>query len=103
LAIETGWPPPPLLVMVTNATGTRPGGSATSAASRARSMLPLNGCGAARSRLSGQGRSSATAPAASMFARVVSKWVLFGTTSPLRSMVAARIRSAARPWWVGTT
>jgi hypothetical protein len=38
-----------------------------------------------------------------MLARVVSKWVLFGTQSPGRSIVAARIRSAALPWCVGIT
>jgi hypothetical protein len=36
-------------------------------------------------------------------ARVVSKWVLFGTTSPGLHSVENRIRSAARPWCVGST
>src|SRR3712207_8251281 len=49
---------------------------------RSRSMLPLNGCSSDGTRASAIGMSSATAPVASTFARVVSKCVLFGTTFP---------------------
>jgi hypothetical protein len=45
--------------------------------------------------------SMASAPVASTFARVVSKWVLFGTTLPAPPMTEKRIFSAARPWWTG--
>ena len=48
-------------------------------------------------------RSTASAPVASTFARVVSKWVLFGITLPGPPMTENRIFSAARPWWVGMT
>ena len=47
--------------------------------------------------------SSAVALRASMLARVVSKWVLFGTMSPAFTAVPNRMRSAARPWCVGMT
>ncbi len=45
--------------------------------------------------------SSASAPLASTFARVVSKWVLFGIVRPGPPIELNRIFSAARPWWVG--
>ena len=81
---DTGWPPPELLVTVTITSGTRAavlGEQAPRAPSR--SMLPLNGCTSARDRAPrGSTRSTASAPATSMLARVVSKWVLLGTTSP---------------------
>ena len=64
-------------------------------------MLPLNGCSDDGSRPSGITRSIASAPVASTFARVVSKWVLFGTTLPGPPMTEKRILSAARPWWIG--
>ena len=41
------------------------------------------------------------APVNSQLARVVSKWLLLGTTSPGLHMTEKRIRSAARPWCVG--
>ena len=47
--------------------------------SRSRSMFPLNGWRELGSRPSGITRSTASAPVASTLARVVSKWVLFGT------------------------
>jgi hypothetical protein len=43
------------------------------------------------------GRSSASAPVCSTFARVVSKCVLFGTTFPGPPRTEKRMRSAARP------
>ena len=66
-------------------------------------MLPLNGCRLDGSSASGIGRSTASAPVASTFARVVSKCVLFGTTFPGPPIAVKRIFSAARPWWVGIT
>ena len=48
-------------------------------------------------------RSTASAPVNSTFARVVSKWVLFGMARPGPAIVENRIFSAARPWWVGMT
>ena len=45
-------------------------------------MLPLNGCRLRGWRPSGIARSTASAPVDSMLARVVSKWVLLGTTRP---------------------
>ena len=48
-------------------------------------------------------RSTASAPVDSTFARVVSKWVLFGTTFPGPAIAENRIFSAARPWCVGIT
>ena len=56
--------------------------SSSSASRRSRSMFPLNGWSDAGSRPSGITRSTASAPVASTLARVVSKWVLFGTTLP---------------------
>ena len=102
-SIETGCPPPELFVTVIMASGTFVSGSARTRSSASRSMSPLNGPGAERSPASAQGRSSAVAPTNSMLALVVSKWVLFGTTSSGRQTVVNRMRSAARPWWVGMT
>ena len=67
------------------------------------SMLPLNGWIVAGSWPSGITRSTASAPVASMLARVVSKWVLLGMTLPGPPTTLKRIFSAARPWWVGMT
>jgi hypothetical protein len=39
----------------------------------------------------------------STFARVVSKWVLFGIALPGPPMAENNIFSAALPWWVGMT
>ncbi len=104
LASETGWPPPELLVTVMNTTGmaSRPR-SAMRASSASTSMLPLNGWRADGWRPSAMGRSRASAPVNSTLARVVSKWVLFGTTLPGPATTLNRIFSAARPWWVGIT
>ncbi len=66
-------------------------------------MLPLNGWTAEGTRPSAMTRSRASASSTSTFARVVSKWLLFGTTSPAFSTVWNRMRSAARPWCVGMT
>src|SRR5712692_30110 len=81
LAIETGWPPPELFVTVSITRGTRFGPTRSMSCSRrAVSILPLKGCMRAGSSASGMGRSTASAPTNSQLARVVSKWVLFGTT-----------------------
>ena len=64
-------------------------------------MLPLKSSRACVSAASGTGRSTARAPTNSMFARVVSKCVLLGTTFPGRHITVKRMRSAARPWCVG--
>ena len=64
-------------------------------------MLPLNGCLDDGTSASGTGRSSASAPVNSTFARVVSKCVLFGMVLPGPPSTLNRIFSAARPWWVG--
>ncbi len=103
LAMETGWPPMVLLVTVRNTKGTSRARSVRTASSRSRSMLPLKGASAWVSAASGQGRSRATPRSYSMLARVVSKWVLLGTMSPLFTVSANRMRSAARPWWTGMT
>ena len=101
---ETGWPPPELFVIVTITAGTSAGArAASSRSSAARSMFPLNGCTRAGSSASGMGRSTASAPVYSMFARVVSKCVLFGTILPGPPIAVKRIFSAARPWCVGIT
>ena len=89
-SIETGWPPPELLVTVSITSGTR------SRPTRAMScfqgfdvhvalerMVLTPGCLA-----SAMGRSTASAPTNSTLARVVSKWVLLGTTSPFLHMHA---------------
>ena len=104
LAIDTGWPPPELLVTVTKTTGmaSRPR-SAMRPSSAAASMFPLNGWIVAGWRPSAMGRSTASAPVNSTLARVVSKWVLFGTALPGPATTLNRIFSAARPWWVGIT
>jgi hypothetical protein len=94
---ETGCPPPELLVTVTNTTGTSAARAVSSASSAATSTFPLNGWIADGSRPSGMTRSTASAPVASTFARVVSKWVLLGITLPGPPMTEKRIFSAARP------
>ena len=60
-------------------------------------MSPLNGCREEGTRASGTGRSSASAPVNSTFARVVSKCVLLGTTWPGPAIALKMIFSAARP------
>ena len=80
-AIETGCPPPELLVTVSITSGIFAAPSAAiSASSAATSMLPLKSSRACVSRASGMGRSTARAPVNSTLARVVSKCVLEGTT-----------------------
>ncbi len=102
LAIETGCPPPVLLVMVI-----MPKGILAAPffwihrSSLSRSIFPLKGASKAGSNPSSQTKSTAWAPANSIFARVVSKWLLLGITSPGLTWVWARMPSAARPWWVG--
>src|ERR1019366_5385276 len=87
LAMETGWPPPELLVTVSIASGMLGAPSETIRdSSAAASMLPLKSRRACVSAASGMGRSTARAPVNSMLARVVSKWVLEGTTWPGRHM-----------------
>jgi hypothetical protein len=98
---ETGWPPPELFVIVTKTTGTSL--SVSTRSSAARSMLPLKGWSALGSSPSGMSRSTASAPVNSTLARVVSKWLLFGTVLPSPPSWLNRIRSAARPWCVGMT
>ncbi len=100
---ETGWPPPELFVIVIITQGTSAPRSVRRASRALTSMFPLNGCSLLGSWPSGMTRSSASAPVNSMLARVVSKWVLLGTTFPAPPMTEKRIRSAARPWWVGMT
>ena len=99
--MDTGWPPPELFVSVMNTTGTSR--SASTPRSASTSMFPLNGCREDVTSASGIGRSSASAPVYSTFARVVSKWVLFGIVRPGPPTTLNRIFSAARPWWVGIT
>ena len=67
---------------VTITSGTRSPSSASVRSSAARSMLPLKGWISDGTRPSGMTRSRASASSTSMLARVVSKWVLFGTTCP---------------------
>ncbi len=64
-------------------------------------MFPLKGWRAAGTFPSAMTRSRASDSSTSTFARVVSKWLLFGTICPGFRIVWKRIRSAARPWWVG--
>ena len=97
--MDTGWPPPELFVSVMNTTGTSRSASARRSAST--SMFPLNGCLDDGTSASGMGRSSASAPVYSTFARVVSKCVLFGIVRPRPPTALNRIFSAARPWCVG--
>jgi hypothetical protein len=66
-------------------------------------MLPLKGWREDGTCASATGMSSASAPVNSTFARVVSKWVLFGIVFPAPPIALKRIFSAARPWWVGIT
>ena len=81
--MDTGWPPPELLVTVSITSGTRRAPvSSISASSAATSMLPLNGCRVLGERALGNRQIDRLRAANSTLARVVSKWVLFGTTSP---------------------
>ena len=70
-----------MIVTITTGTLSAPR-SEMSRSSASTSMLPLNGCSAAGSWPSAMTRSTASAPVNSTFARVVSKWVLLGTTLP---------------------
>ncbi len=104
LAIETGCPPPELLVTVTMTNGMRSDPTSRIVSSRAStSMLPLNGWRASGSVPSSMTTSRASAPRYSTLALVVSKWVLLGTTWPSSTITVNRMCSAARPWWVGMT
>ena len=90
--------------MVTMTTGTFSGPRSRISWSKAAiSTFPLNGCKLAGSSPSAMTRSTASARVNSMLARVVSKWVLLGTTRPSPPITEKRIFSAARPWWVGMT
>ncbi len=102
-SIETGWPPPRVV---------RDGDHAQRDVRRARlramnspraavSRLPLKSAMPSGSVPSAMGRSTASAPENSMLARVVSKWELLGMCLPWPPTMENRIRSAARPWWVG--
>ena len=73
------------------------------ASSAATSMLPLNGWQRRRVAALGDHEVDRLGAGASTLARVVSKWVLFGTTLPGPPRTVNRIFSAARPWWVGIT
>ena len=81
---DTGCPPPELLVTVTMTSGTRSPSASSVRSSAARSTLPLKGWTSDGTRPSGITRSRASAPSTSTLARVVSKWLLLGTTSPER-------------------
>ena len=61
----------------------------------------MNGCRLRGCVPSAITRSTASAPECSMLARVVSKWLLLGITLPGPPTSSNRIRSLARPWWVG--
>jgi hypothetical protein len=96
----TGCPPPLLLVTVIITSGTRSGPtSRRSDSSSAGSMFPLNGCRDRGCLPSSITRSTAFAPECSTLARVVSKWLLLGTTLPGPPTSSKSIRSLARPWW----
>ena len=100
--IETGWPPCELLVTVIMHSGMF---AAPVLAMYSRSaavfMFPLKSASTSGSIPSAVGRSSASAPENSILARVVSKWALLGMCLPWPPTIENRIRSAARPWWVG--
>src|SRR5207245_2501448 len=100
---ETGWPPPELLVRVSMTRGTRPGLAARQASSLPKSMFPLKGWRPLACLPSATRRSIAVPPLTSTLARVVSKCVLLGTTSPGFKTVEKRRFSATRPWCVGMT
>ena len=101
LVSETGWPPPELLVTVSTTSGTRPAFSPSHPPRRSMSILPLKGWSHVGSSPSGITKSSASAPEASILARVVSKWVFPGIASPSPPTSPKRMRSAARPWCTG--
>ena len=86
---------------VMNTTGTSRSESTRRSAST--SMSPLKGWREDGTSASATGRSSASAPVNSTFARVVSKCVLFGMVLPGPPSALNRIFSAARPWCVGIT
>ena len=103
LAMDTGWPPPELFVIVNITSG-------IFSAPPARSVRPARhvhvsfewmqvaGLLGFRDRnVHGGGAHKFT------LARVVSKCVLFGTMSPFLHITLNRMRSAARPWCVGIT
>ena len=100
--METGWPPPELLVTVIMHSGMRARPvSAICRRSLAGSMFPLKGWTREGTFPSAMTRSTALAPVYSMLARVVSKWLLLGISDSRFAQTENRMRSAARPWWVG--
>ena len=100
--IETGWPPCELFVTVIMHSGMFFAPVSRMNSRRAAVlMLPLKSAMQSGSMPSAVGRSTATAPENSTFARVVSKWELLGTYLPGPPTMENRIFSAARPWWVG--
>src|SRR5208283_4230687 len=103
-SIEMGCPPTELLVAVRMTRRTRWELISRRCLRASRSIFPLKGASNWVSAVSAQGRSTASAPECSMFARVVSKWVLPMTRSPFDSLRACmRRNSADRPWCVGMT
>ena len=97
-SIDTGCPPPELFVTVNIASGMRARPILPINSSRAAIfMLPLNGSTVSGCLASGICKSTASPPTNSTLARVVSKCVLFGTTSPFLHITLNRMRSAARP------
>ena len=102
-AIETGWPPAVLFVIVTMINGTRSWYCSRAASSFAGSTLPLKGISSWVSFASSIVQSRAVALRDSMCPLVVSKCELPGTMSPCFTRWLKRTFSAARPWCVGIT
>jgi hypothetical protein len=100
LAMDTGWPPPVLLVTVSMPNGMRWPSFSTSGARQV--DVALEGRDRRRLQALGITRSSASTPMYSRLPRVVSKWQLLGTRSPFLHTAVNSTFSAARPWCVGT-
>ena len=101
-SIETGWPPCELFVTVIMHRGMFSAPTRSMNSSRAAvSMLPLKSAMQSGSMPFGRGQIDGRGAENSTFARVVSKWELLGTYLPGPPTMEKRIRSAARPWWVG--
>ena len=99
----TGSPPTMLFVMVIITSGILARQVDSFSSSFSIFMFPLNGTFLLVSIASGVMKLIALPPCASMLAKVVAKWALFGTISPSDTEHRKRMRSAARPWCAGIT
>ncbi len=102
-SMDMGWPPAMFTLVSLEMYGMRSAPyCSTTAASLARSKLPLKGWVLAGWWASSMMTSTKRPPAYSWWNRVVVKYMFPGITSPGSMRIWLRMCSAPRPWWVGT-